>query len=129
MEILLKFGLHNGLAVLRRRLETFTSTWSRRARLSQQVLWQLCPALHAEASFMAVCCNVKCSCTGSFLRGGILCLSTSGGRDSSSVYSEHTVVMLFVKPGRNAGFSARGFVGFSPWERVGSLVAAASQSL
>lgn len=63
---------------------------------------------------MVVCGNVKCSCTGSFLRGGVLCLSTSGGREDSSVCSEHTTVMLFVKPGRNARLPARGFIGFHP---------------
>lgn len=73
VEVLLKLGLYRGLAVLTHRVERLTSTWNCRAHLSQQMLWQFCPALRAEASFMAVCCNVKCNCTGNFLRGGVLC--------------------------------------------------------
>lgn len=61
----------------------------------------------AEVLFLAARCTIWLNFTGSFLRGGVLYLLTSSGRDCSYVCSERTKVMLFLKPCKECTFFCR----------------------
>lgn len=72
--------------------------------VTQQIMWQLRPPPLTEVLFLAARCTIWLNFTGSFLRGGVLYLLTSSGRDCSYVCSERTKVMLFLKPCKECTF-------------------------
>ena len=100
VEIVRKLGLDNHVAVLKRPCQEAQNHVKDRwlSAVAQQIVWRLRPPPRAEVSFLAARCHIWLSLAGSFPKGGALYLLAATGRDWSYVCSEHTVVMLFLKP-------------------------------